>query len=1350
MSLYITFTKNQTLRQALSGMLDLEVYVFNPGRTLKVRLHHQPFATAYTKDMLKKDGVERVVLGTPDSPKASDYSSEGTISVLGKAAVAPSGDFYNHYGAGAPYGIYNWEIDFHLPLLVANRLSQTQRYEEAQRWYHFIFDPTRAKNGKAWVFKPFKDEPFSPIEELLGDTDHRDFQSWYENPFLPHAVASFRIEAYMMYTIMKYLDNLIEWGDNLFRRDTIESINEATQYYVLASNILGPRSKAVPKQKNTNPLTYANIRAGRDVSGEDGLANPHVDIALSAPFATDRPIPEVSGASTLYGIVQNVAYFGVPANKKLLEYWDKVADRLFKIRNCQNIEGVVRELPLFEPPIDPALLIRAALANIDLTAVINDLYAPLPNYRFQLMLQKANEYCNEVKAFGNALLSALEKKDGEQLGIIRARHEQELLGLTRVIKENQRKEAEQALEGLRINHEAAKYRYEHYEKMLGHADKVAPDYKSEEIKNITDFEPKGFSRVKMIDSGGIKIISEESRELDQGRDIIAKNEVASVFETIAGFSNIIPNISVGIGTTSVSFGGSNLGAAFSAIASIYRFESNKNSIEASTLAKTGSWILRQDEWMQQSRAAALEINQLKRQMLAAEIRIDIAEKEIENHEIQIQNTQEVYDFIAGDDSVVKFTSNATLYNWMVGQLMMLYRQSYKMAHDLAKQAERCYRHEVGLTDTNFIQFNYWDNDKKGLLSGDRLSNALRQMEKAYMDQNKREFEITKHISLNQLNPLALLNLREKGKCDFAIPEEFFDLDFPGHYFRRIKSVSITIPCVAGPYTTINATLRLKTNSMRIKSLAGEPYARPLDDDGNPEGDDHRFRDQLIGIQSIAASSGQNDSGLFELNFRDERYLPFEGAGAISRWSLEMMHEQDENDLEGVDRAKRLRQFDYNTIADVIVHLRYTAREDGGLKPSVMDHLGEIQNELGKVKLMRLFSLRSDFPNEWYRWIKGTESDLIIALEKHHFPYMAQMSELNYDRATLFSESSTILRDKAIDNGTRTLTITETEVSKDNRNCYAIVYYSIVQPNSGAPDDGTTGTGLPGGGPTGGGPTDNTGALTASLQLMTTEVVKNKIGAGSRVRLALPAEANTADSLLFVTPRFDQTASPLTNKANFVSWLNNAWWVNTTDEVAALSLHVAVAANNGAGAFQHIANVANLYKPEAFTIREKYATELNHPALNDNPDAIIFATQVRGAHGPTEIGKNRHTAVWYDPARRKWAIVFPSRYDIPAGAVFNILIGAGPNAFRHTVTPGSIHGSQPHVTLLSPTIAQNKVLMAMEYWPYPELATDTNNVLSEVNLFPFNLEWYAEYGCWGIFTLVNAPIKQGMEFNIWAL
>ena len=67
-------------------------------------------------------------------------------------------------------------------------------------------------------------------------------------------------------------------------------------------------------------------------------------------------------------------------------------------------------------------------------------------------------------------------------------------------------------------------------------------------------------------------------------------------------------------------------------------------------------------------------------------------------------------------------------------------------------------------------------------------------------------------------------------------------------------------------------------------------------------------------EAIATSSGQNDAGLFELNFRDERYLPFEYLGAVSRWRIELPPENN--------------YFDLDTLSDVVLHLNYTAREGG--------------------------------------------------------------------------------------------------------------------------------------------------------------------------------------------------------------------------------------------------------------------------------------------------------------------------------------------------------------------------------------------------------------------------------------
>src|SRR5918998_796168 len=109
------------------------------------------------------------------------------------------------------------------------------------------------------------------------------------------------------------------------------------------------------------------------------------EVETTAPFDL-MPFPTEDGGdnerlATLRSLGKAL-YFCVPTNDKLLSYWDTVADRLFKVRHCMNIEGVVRQLPLFESPIDPGLLVKAAAAGVDLSSVLADVSAATPYYRF--------------------------------------------------------------------------------------------------------------------------------------------------------------------------------------------------------------------------------------------------------------------------------------------------------------------------------------------------------------------------------------------------------------------------------------------------------------------------------------------------------------------------------------------------------------------------------------------------------------------------------------------------------------------------------------------------------------------------------------------------------------------------------------------------------------------------------------------------------------------------------------------------------------------------------------------------------------------------------------------------------
>lgn len=276
---------------------------------------------------------------------------------------------------------------------------------------------------------------------------------------------------------------------------------------------------------------------------------------------------------------------------------------------------------------------------------------------------------------------------------------------------------------------------------------------------------------------------------------------------------------------------------------------------------------------------------------------------------------------------------------------------------------------------SYLQFGYLAG-KEGLLAGEKLYLDVKRMEMAYHDLNQREYELAKHASVLQVDPLALIQLRTTGRCTVRLPESLFDMDGPGHYFRRIKTVAVSIPCVTGPYASVNCTLTLLKSSIRKTPVVGDQYARV-------DADDDRFSDYFGSLQSIVTSSGQNDSGLFETNMRDERYLPFENSGAISEWQFQLPANPSNADP---------TQFGYESISDVILHLRYSAREGGALsRNGAVSHLKQLITEAQAAGSVRLFSLRHEFPTEWARFLNDAPAanqrrELALKLRTEHFPF----------------------------------------------------------------------------------------------------------------------------------------------------------------------------------------------------------------------------------------------------------------------------------------------------------------------------------------------------------------------------
>jgi hypothetical protein len=851
-----------------------------------------------------------------------------------------------------PYAPYNWELFFHVPFFIANNLSNNQRFEEALEWYHYIFDPTNSDTNTAnpdtpqqkfWITKPFyettkADYYKQKIENLLlliaqGQVDLVQIEGWRDNPFNPHLVARMRTVAYQKSILIKYIKTIIAWGDQLYRRETMETVSEATQLYILASEILGPKPESIPRQVPNPPKTYYQLK--KKLPGEvgiDAFGNVLMDIENIIPTPN---ISASSNGNTPELPRLNLLYFCVPHNDVLLQLWDLVAGRLYNIRHCLNIDGLALELPLFEPPIDPSAIVAAAAGGGGFGEALGDLNAPLPHYRFRFMIQKALELCSEVKSLGVALLSTLEKKDAEELALLRSSNEIILLDAVKSIREKQIEEANYSLGAVKESKKITEHRKEYYEELYDNGNSLSAGEITAFALSTASTALEAAKVVGYILGGGLRIIP----------DFIGG---------AAGFGGS-PHFTVKTGGKTVADA---MNFAVSTLSSIAA-----GLDKGANLATTASSYKRRErEWEHQISLAEKEIPQIEKQIEAARTRLQITAKELSNHEIQIENRSKEDEFMRS-----KYT-NKELYTWMTNRISTLYFQSYQLAYDIAKKAERCLRYELGLSTSNYIQFGYWDSLHKGLLSGEKLHYDLKRMEMAYYEQNRRDYELTKHIALSQIDPVGLLKLRQNGECFVDIPEAVFNMDYPGHYFRRIKSMSISIPCIAGPNTTIACTLTMMSNSIRKdSSLLGGQYERDLTTD------DIRFKDEITGTQSIATSSAQNDSGVFNLNFQDERYVPFEGAGAISRWYLKL--------------NTGFRQFDYNTITDVILHMSYTAKEGGELlatnaTTALVNHLKNNAADL-EGNLHYVFDVKRTFGNEFHKFLNPVNSgdEQVLVLDK---------------------------------------------------------------------------------------------------------------------------------------------------------------------------------------------------------------------------------------------------------------------------------------------------------------------------------------------------------------------------------
>lgn len=670
-----------------------------------------------------------------------------------------------------------------------------------------------------------------------------------------------------------------------------------------------------------------------------------------------------NGVPAPAGTVATFAPTHPPLNPRLLVAYERNQDRLALMHACLN----ARRLRGDQRPFWADSTLRSGWVETD-RPCLDELDACIPDspYRFTFLVQRAHELAADLRTLGANLLAAYTQGDSEYLASLRAGHERQVFEQTVKVREYQWREADWQVQALEKSKEMAETR----------------------LRYTTLLIEDGTS-------------NREDEYLFLAIAALAIRATGNIAEGIAQGIGTVPDIFTGV----AGFGGSPLfyqqvplGTKLASVfATAARIANSLSEISGSTgairLTEAG-WERREDEWRHQVEVLNLEIKQIERQILASERRRDIALRELNSYQRQVENAAEVHDFLRD-----RFTAHE-LYLFLQRETAALHAQTYDLALHAARQAERAFNLERGHTTRTFVPGELWDQLHEGLQVGERLTLALRQMEQAYLDANCREYEVTQDVSLRQLFPAEFVTLQATGECEIELPEWLFDWFYPGMYMRRIKNVSLTIPSVVGPYAGVHCRLTLLSSTTRVDPrLIDPPHGCcPSCDEGTGYEwvpDDTRFVTRHSATEATATSGGMNDPGTFELNFLDDRYRPFEFAGALSRWRIELPPENN--------------GFPSDALGDIVMHVSLTAREGGEV-------LRAAANRVARRYLpgngLRYFDVNHDLPNCWRlldppasRDPRASGWELPLAFSRTMFPFLPGRRRLWMTRVAVLVEAA---------------------------------------------------------------------------------------------------------------------------------------------------------------------------------------------------------------------------------------------------------------------------------------------------------------------------------------------------------
>lgn len=766
-------------------------------------------------------------------------------------------------------GLYFWELFFHLPFLVSHRFNAEQQFSEADKWLSFIFDPTRRGDGDRpdyWSVVPLKEASTGRQMATQAPTD-------------PDGIASDNPVHYRKAVYNHYIKNLLDRGDAAYRQLTPDALNEAKLWYVRALDLLGPRpdKRLVSSWEPTTLKTLSDsinwkLRAFEDrlneqekLVKESAQANDGQSLIIfeQPPLilmhaGDDSSVPELDSS-----------HFRTAMNRELVQNWNTAEARLRNLRNNRTLDGKPLQLPLFAPPLDPRALMSAYGSGAAGGGLGRLLGQEIPHYRFSVMHSRASNAVESLIQFGSTLLSLLERKENAQLQEMQQQQAWDMAQQAITLQQLVQRVEDESRKALLASRAIAESRVAYYGKL------------ADEVVSAGE-ESAGSLHLQGRIAEGVAAVAQATGQAV----IVPPNAAGGGGGAIAGMSNGVIAVA--------STGGWRLEGVPGIAAAVAQGAATAFHGAAEALDRTEQYRRRHQEWMHAEEQAQREIEQIDAQLAVHDAQALVTAEQLRQAEMLVDQAAITYQFLS------KRFTNAQLYQWLNGQFATFYYQAYDTTLSLCLAAEACWQYEIADRKTRFIQPGAWKDSYRGLTAGESLKLNLMKMEAAYLQRNARQLEITKTVSVRRLLEEggkswadAIRDLGQNSGLEIKLEQSLFDRDYLGQYQRRIKRVSVTLPAVLGPYEDVAAVLTQTYSKVEMGKTAGDDVW-----------------DNMRASQQIALSSGMDDDGMFTLNFDDERYLPFEGTGAVSNWNLRFSRHTPEL---------------LASLNDVIVRVSYTAK-----------------------------------------------------------------------------------------------------------------------------------------------------------------------------------------------------------------------------------------------------------------------------------------------------------------------------------------------------------------------------------------------------------------------------------------